>query len=85
MADDLGWDRGVLNYAHAISSVTAGVGMIIFGKLITKYGIRLPAMAMLIIFSLSLVLIGKILNSPVYLYLLFAIYGLTGAAATAIP
>jgi MFS family permease len=85
MLAEYDWSRSVYSYAVTSFMVASGVGSVWLGFLIARYGIRLPAFLAVAAFTFAVAVIAILPPSPVLLYTLFAIIGITGSAATAMP
>lgn len=82
---DLGFDRSVLSFSATCFLIANGFGALSLGVLISRWGVRLPSVIYLIISSASVALIPVLPPEPSIFYLVFAIFGAAGAAATALP
>ncbi len=85
IARDLGWSRTVLNNAVTCALLGTGVGAIALGRLIAMRGVRAPSIVMVLLFGATIAAIAALPASPWLLLLDFALLGLCGAAATAMP
>ena len=79
---EYGWGRSVYSYAQTSFMIASGLGSVWLGFLIARYGIRLPAIVAVAGFTAAIVVVALLPASPVLLYALFAIIGVSGAAAT---
>jgi len=85
MATELGWSRSVYANALTIFLVASGTGSLLLGPVIDRFGVRLPCAALVMTFGLSVASLAVIPPSPSAVYLIFAVIGLSGSAATAMP
>lgn len=82
---DLGFDRSVLSFSATCFLIANGLGALSLGVLISRWGVRLPSVIYLIISSACVALIPFLPPQPWIFYVVFAIFGMAGAAATALP
>ena len=85
IARDLGWSGTVLNDAVTCALLGAGVGAIALGRLIAVHGVRAPSIAMVLLFGATIAAIAALPANPSLMLIDFALLGLCGAAATAMP
>lgn len=85
MAAELGWSRSVYANSLTIFLICSGTGSLLLGPLIDRFGVRLPSAVLVTIFGLSVASIALIPPNASILYTIFAIIGLSGSAATAMP
>lgn len=85
MGVEFGWDREFLGANTTAFLFGSGIGSVMLGFLISRYGIRAPAVIFVAIFGLSFALVAAL--PPVFwLYqMVFVIIGIGGAACTAMP
>jgi sugar phosphate permease len=89
MAADLGVSRGLLGLAQSSRMIAAGASGFIVGRVVDRYGARVPLAVASVVAGLSLVGMGFI-NHIAWLFLLFVILGLSGLGGpgmllTAVP
>src|SRR5688572_26803214 len=82
---DFGWDRSVVQYCFTSFLVATGFGTVLLGQLIHGHGVRRPAMAYIALFACAIAALATLPPSQTLFYLVFAIIGIGGAAATAMP
>lgn len=82
---EFGWDRSVQAFCLTSYLVANGFGSIWLGSLINRWGVRRPAAAFIALFAASFAAISVLPASPWLFYLVFAVVGLSGAAATGLP
>jgi MFS family permease len=85
MASDFGWSRAVHANALSIFLLCSGTGSLLLGPLIDRYGVRLPCAVLVGVFGLSVASLSFVPANPSIVYALFAVIGLSGSAATAMP
>lgn len=85
LISDFGWDRSVVQYCFTSFLVATGFGTVGLGQLIHRYGVRRPAMGYIALFACAIAILATLPKSPTLFYLVFAIIGVGGAAATAMP
>jgi MFS family permease len=85
MAAEFGWSRTV--YANSLTCflVLSGLGSLLLGPLIDRFGVRRPAAVLVSIFGMSIASLAWAAASPWAVYLIFGVIGLSGSAATAMP
>ena len=89
MAADLGVSRGLLGLAQSSRMIAAGASGFIVGRMVDRYGARIPLAVASVLAGLSLVGMGFI-NHIAWMFLLFVILGLSGLGGpgmllTAVP
>jgi len=82
---EYGWGRSTYSYCQTAFMVASGIGTILLGNMIHRWGVRRPSIVLVALFALSVALVGALPSYPLAFYLVFAAIGLTGAAATAMP
>jgi predicted MFS family arabinose efflux permease len=85
MAADFGWSRAVHANSLTVFLVFSGLGSLFLGPSIDRLGVRLPCAALVSVFGVSVASLGLVPANPWAVYLIFAIIGLSGSAATAMP
>jgi MFS family permease len=85
MAAQFGWPRTVHANSLTIFLLFSGTGSLLLGPLIDRFGVRLPCAALVAIFGLSIASLALVPASPWVVYMIFAVIGLSGSAATAMP
>ena len=85
MATEFGWSRTV--YANSLTCflVFSGLGSLLLGPLIDRFGVRRPAAVLVGLFGISITSLAWVAATPWAVYLIFAIIGVSGSAATAMP
>ncbi|MGD0026915.1 MAG: MFS transporter, partial [Xanthobacteraceae bacterium] len=82
ISDDLGLGRGVISSAAGMTSIISAIASPFFGKMIDKWGIRPVFLPSIALFAVAVAALSFLQASPAYLYLLFAIVGLTSVGQT---
>ena len=85
MIAELGWRRDIVASMYGAFSFGSGLGMLLLGWLISRYGIRIPAVTLSIVFGICFASIAVIPPNQLTYLLLFAIIGVSGAACSAMP
>lgn len=85
LTGDYGWDRSVVQYCFTSFLVATGFGTVLLGQLIHRYSVRRPAMAYIALFACAIAIVATLPPSQALFYTAFAIIGIGGAAATAMP
>ncbi len=82
---DLGWSRETISFCLTSFLVASGVGSVLLGSLIRRWGVRRPSSAFILIFATSVAALAFLPPSKWLFYANFALMGIGGAAATAMP
>ena len=85
MAGAFGWSRAVHANALTVFLVFSGIGSLLLGPLIERFGVRVPCAALVAVFGLSVASLASVPANPWEVYVIFAVIGLSGSAATAMP
>lgn len=85
LTSDYGWDRSVVQYCFTSFLVATGFGTVVLGQLIHRCGVRRPAMAYIALFACAIAILATLPASQALFYAVFAVIGIGGAAATAMP
>lgn len=85
MATGFGWSRAVHANSLTIFLVFSGTGSLLLGPLIDRFGVRLPSAILVTVFGLSVASLAWAPANPWWVYVTFAVIGLSGSAATAMP
>ena len=85
MATEFGWSRAVHANSLTIFLVFSGLGSLLLGPLIDRFGVRRPSAALVMFFGLSVASLAWVPANPWWIYMTFAVIGLCGSAATAMP
>lgn len=85
LTSDYGWDRSVVQYCFTSFLVATGFGTVLLGQLIHQHGVRRPAMGYIALFACAIAVLATLPQSQTLFYMVFAIIGIGGAAATALP
>lgn len=85
LASDYGWDRSVVQYCYTAFLAATGFGTVALGQWIHRRGVRRPAMAFIALFATAIALLAALPPAQLLFYGVFAIIGIGGAAATALP
>ena len=85
MASEFGWSRAVHASSLTVFLVFSGTGSLALGPLIDRFGVRRPSAALVTVFGLSVASLAWVPANPWWVYAIFAVIGLSGAAATAMP
>ena len=79
------WDREIISYCFSAFLLATGFGTVALGAFIAQFGVRVPTAVFVTVFSAAVACVAMVPASPVLFYALFAIIGVGGAAATAMP
>lgn len=82
ISEELGFGRGDIATAIGISSVMTAVASPFFGRLIDRYGVRMPLAASIILFALATAAMSLLPGSVFGLYAMFALAGLFAIGQT---
>ena len=82
ISDDLGLGRGVISSAAGMTSILSAIASPFFGRMIDKWGIRPVLLPSIVLFALAVAALSFLRASPLYLYLLFPLVGLTSVGQT---
>lgn len=85
MAAEAGWDRSVYSFTQTSFLIATGFGTVLLGEVIARYGVRRPSIVAIVIFAIAIALLAMVPASPMVAYALFAIIGISGAAASMMP
>ena len=85
MAAGFGWPRAVYANSLTLFLVFSGLGSLLLGPLIDRFGVRLPAATFVALFGASVASLALVPAKPWAVYLIFAVIGVAGSAATAMP
>src|SRR5690606_31325269 len=85
MANEFGWSRAVHANSLTIFLVGSGIGSIILGSLIDRYGVRRPCALFVAVFGGAITVLSIMPAEPAAIYATFVVIGVSGAAATAMP
>jgi MFS family permease len=85
IATEYSWDREIISYCFTAFLVATGFGTVALGAFIARLGVRVPAAVFVGVFSAAVACVSITPASPVLFYLVFAVIGVGGAAATAMP
>jgi predicted MFS family arabinose efflux permease len=85
MAAGFGWPRTVYANSLTVFLVFSGLGSLLLGPLIDRFGVRLPAATFVALFGASVASLALVPANPWAVYLIFAVIGVAGSAATAMP
>jgi MFS family permease len=85
IATEYSWDREIISYCFTAFLVATGFGTVALGAFIARFGVRVPAAVFVGVFSAAVACVSITPASPVLFYLVFAVIGVGGAAATAMP
>ncbi len=85
IAADLGFDRSVLSFSVTCFLIGSGFGTLSLGVLIGRLGVRLPSAIYLAVSTACVAAIPVLPPNPWMFYVVFTIFGVAGAAATALP
>ncbi|WP_005031319.1 MFS transporter [Holophaga foetida] len=78
-------DRGTISIALAVGVCMTGIGTLIFGRLVDRYGIRKATLPAIMVFGLTLIAIGLFSHSPISLFIFYGIAGLAASGQTPLP
>lgn len=84
-AAEFGWGRAVYSFCQTSFLVTTGFGTVTLGLLIHRWGVRRPSMIFVAVFAATIALLPVLPGTPGLFYAAFALLGMSGAAATAMP
>lgn len=79
------WDREIVAYCYSAFLVAAGFGTVALGAFIAKYGVRVPTIIFVSIYSASVACVAYLPPVPPLFYVVFVLIGVAGAAATVLP
>jgi predicted MFS family arabinose efflux permease len=84
-ATEFHWDRSA--YANCLTSflLATGFGTVALGSAIARWGVRRPSIGFIAAFAACVAVVGLLPASLPLFYVLFALIGIFGAAATAMP
>ena len=82
ISDDLGLGRGVISAAAGLASIFSSLASPFFGRMIDKWGIRPVLIPSIALFAVAVAGLGYLQASPLSLYLLFPLVGLTSVGQT---
>jgi MFS family permease len=85
IATEYSWDREIISYCFTAFLVATGFGTVALGAFIARFGVRWPAAVFVGVFSAAVACVSITPASPFLFYLVFAVIGVGGAAATAMP
>lgn len=80
MAEEFGWDRGVISNGLSLETVMVGVSIVALGFLVDRFGPRAPTVPMALTFGIGLMLMAALPNSEIAFYALCLVIG-AGAGA----
>ncbi|SLK10572.1 MFS transporter [Arthrobacter sp. P2b] len=81
MVKELGWERSILSNGLSIQIGLAGISVIILGFLTDRWGPRIPAALMALIFGLGILALGTLQDTEVAFYLICALIGFASGSA----
>ncbi len=79
------WDRSVVQFCLTSFLVATGFGTVLLGNLMSRWGVRKPAMASIALFATAIAALAILPASTLLFYGVFAVIGVSSAAATAMP
>ena len=82
VSDGLGVGRGTISAAAGMASIFSSLASPFFGRMIDKWGIRPVMLPSIAIFALAVAGLSFLQASPLYLYVLFPIVGVTSVGQT---
>ena len=82
---EFAWSRSVYSFCQTSFLVATGFGTVTLGLLIHRWGVRKPAILFVAVFATTIAVLAALPASPVLFYATFALLGISGAAATAMP
>jgi len=85
IAAEFRWDRSTAAFCLTCFLVATGFGTVSLGAAIARFGVRKSTAAYVGLFGASVAAVALLPNSPALFYLVFAVMGFAGAAATAMP
>lgn len=80
-----GWPRSAVSSWIAVFMFSSGLGLAMFGRHVSRYGVRGPSIIYLAVFGLSLASVSYLPPSQPLFLAAFFIQGIAGAAACAMP
>src|SRR5882724_1245682 len=85
LCEEFKWDRSA--YSDCLTSflVATGIGTVALGRAIGRWNVRLPSMIFIAGFACMIGVVGLLLRSLILFCVGFALLGIGGAAATAMP
>jgi MFS family permease len=75
VAQELGFGRGEISNAIAISNIMVAVATPFFGRLVDRIGVRIPLLASIVLFALATAALSRLQPSTL---VLLALYGISG-------
>lgn len=85
LTSEYAWDRSVVQYCFTSFLVATGFGTVVLGQWIHRSGVRRPAIVYIALFATAIAVLATLPPSQALFYGVFAIIGIGGAAATAMP
>ncbi len=85
ISHELGWERSTLAACITTFMFSTGLGTVWLGRLISRHGLRVPSIAFMGVFALSIAAIGVLTPSKPLFIANFFVMGVAGAAACAMP
>lgn len=83
--EDYGWSRSFIASCIALFMFASGIGLAVFGRHVSRYGIRAPSIIYLVVFGVILAALGLLPPSQPLFLAAFVGLGLAGAAGCAMP
>ena len=85
LGEEFNWDRSTVALCMTTFLVTTGFGVLAIGQLVDRWGVRRPTMVFVAVFGVSVMSLAVLPPVPSLFYVVFAVMGFAGAAATAMP
>jgi len=82
---DFGWHRTVTTAGIFFFYLAFGLGCLSLGDVMSRWGVRSSSLVFVLIFVLSMAVIGFLPDSPVLFCVVYSVVGFFGAAGTALP
>src|ERR1700735_679952 len=82
ISQELGFGRGDIATAIGISSIMTAVASPVFGRMIDRYGVRIPLAVSILLFALATAALSLLPRSLFGLYAMFALTGLVAIGQT---
>ena len=85
VTQSFGWDRSALSAALSIAVLGNALATPTLGWLLDRFGVRSVTLYAIVLFSLSLALLGAMVDSRIIVFALFALLGVFSAGHAQVP